>query len=243
MRRLIRVLPDAAALAAAGAEEFARAASASTGAFRAALSGGSTPKALYALLAQDPLRTRVPWSRVEIFFGDERCVPPDHPDSNFRMVDEVLLRHVPLEPSRVHRVRTELPPDEAARRYADELNGPRFDWIFLGLGTDGHTASLFPGTSAVGESTKRVVAVWIEAKRSHRVTITLPVIDAAEKVVFVVSGEDKAEMVRLILETAADESRPASLVRANEGETLWLLDRAAASRLSSGGLPTDGAIR
>lgn len=229
---MIRVLPDAAALAAAGAEEFARAASASTGAFRVALSGGSTPKALYELLAQDPLKSRVPWSCVEVFFGDERCVPADHPDSNFRMAAAALLGKVPLEPSRLHRVPTELPPDEAARRYADGLRGPRFDWVFLGLGPDGHTASLFPGTPAVTELKARAVAVWVEEKRSHRVTITRPVIDAAKKVVFLVAGADKAEMVRRVLEEPPTEALPASLIAPEGGELLWLLDAAAASRLT-----------
>jgi 6-phosphogluconolactonase len=234
MRRLIRVLPDQTSLAAAAAEAFAAAASASDGAFRVALSGGNTPKALYALLAAEPLRARVPWSRVEVFFGDERCVPPDHPDSNFRMAEEVLLSRVPLEPSRIHRVRTELAPEEAARRYSDELRGPRFDWIFLGLGPDGHTASLFPGSAAVNELKVRATSVWVEEKKSHRVTITRPVIDAAKKVVFVVAGADKAEMVRRVVEEPADPAFPASLVAPTGGDLIWLLDAAAASLLKPG---------
>lgn len=233
MRRLIRVLSDPAELAAAAAGEFARASGAhkGKGTFRAALSGGSTPKALYARLAAEPLRSRVPWARVELFFGDERCVPPDDPDSNYRMAREALLSRVPVPPERVHRVLTERTPEEAARLYADEVRGPRFDWIFLGLGPDGHTASLFPGTAAVEEKEKLAVSVWVPEKKTRRVTLTLPVLNAAAKVVFVVSGADKADAVRRVLEEPASPAVPASLVRPEAGELLWLLDAAAASGL------------
>jgi len=234
MRRLIRVLRDPDELAAAAAGEFARAAGSSRGTFRAALSGGDTPRALYERLAAEPLRSRVPWARVEFFFGDERCVPPDHPDSNYRMAREALLARVPVAPERVHRVPTELPPEEAARRYAEEVRGPRFDWVFLGLGADGHTASLFPGAAAVGERSAPAVAVWSEERKSHRVTLTRPVFDAAAKVVFVVAGAGKAEAVRRVLEEPPSEALPASLIRPESGELLWLLDAAAASRLAPG---------
>jgi 6-phosphogluconolactonase len=148
-----------------------------------------------------------------------------------------LLSRVPIPPENIHRVPAELPdPEEAARRYADVLRrelgaAPRFDWIFLGMGEDGHTASLFPGTAAVRESQKLTAAVWVEAKKTHRVTLTLPVLDAAAKVVFLVAGAAKAETARRVLEEPADEARPASLVRPDRGELVWLLDHEAASRL------------
>ena len=231
-RRLI--LPDPAALAAAAAEEFTRAASESWGPFRVALSGGSTPKALYALLAAD--KVRVPWERVHVFWGDERCVPPDHADSNYRMARETLLSHVPVPAEHVHRIEAELP--DAAERYEETLlrefdSLPRFDWIFLGLGADGHTASVFPGTTAVAEQKKLVMSVRVEEKKANRITLTLPVLNAAKRVAFVVAGGDKAEAVRAVLDGGASTSRPASLVAPARGELLWLLDRAAASRLSA----------
>lgn len=232
MRRLIRVFPDAAALAQGAAAAFADAAAASAGPFRAALSGGATPRPLYELLAREPLRARVPWDRLDFWFGDERCVPTDSPDSNFRMASAALLGRIPLSSSQVHRVLTELSPEEAARRYAADLGQTRLDWAFLGLGPDGHTASLFPGTPAVTESSRRAVSVWVPEKRSHRVTLTLPVLNAAAAVAFVVSGADKADMVRRVLEGPADPALPASLVRPERGDLLWFLDRAAASRLT-----------
>ena len=248
MRRLL-ILPDAAALAAAAAEEFVRAASAATGPFRVALSGGSTPKALYALLRDEaaPYRARVPWERLHVFWGDERCVPPDSPDSNYGEARAALLSKTPIRPENVHRIPAELADaDEAARRYEATLlrefgGPPRFDWIFLGMGADGHTASLFPGTPAVQETVKLVVAVWVAEKKSRRVTLTVPVLNAAARVAFLVAGADKAETARLALEGGSSASRPASLVSPERGESLWLLDRAAASRLAS--LPREGGIR
>ena len=235
-RRLI--LDDAAALAAAAAEEFIRAASASTGVFRVALSGGTTPKILYELLADEnaPYRARVPWDRLHFFWSDERCVPPDHPDSNYRMAYDAMLSRVPVPPAHVHRIDGELADaGEAAGRYEDLIVAqfdalPRFDWIFLGMGADGHTASLFPGTMAVVEKKKLVTDVWIESKKSHRVTLTFPVLNVAKTVAFLVAGADKAETARMVLEGEPSIERPASLV-APRGELLWLLARAAASRL------------
>jgi 6-phosphogluconolactonase len=233
MRRQL-VLPDAAALAAVAAKEFVRAVSSSSGPFRVALSGGSTPRALYSLLAgEEP-----PWSRLHFFWSDERCVPPDHADSNYRMASEALLSRVPLPPANVHRIEGELADaDEAARRYEVEIRRdfagaePRFDWIFLGLGADGHTASLFPGTTAVAETKKLATSVWVPDKRSHRVTFTLPLLNAAKTVAFLVSGSDKAEIARQVLEEPPSRTRPASLVNPS-GELLWFLDRDAAARLA-----------
>jgi 6-phosphogluconolactonase len=239
MSRRVHVLPDAAVLAAAAAGEFTRAAASSKGPFRVALSGGSTPKAFHALLAdaQGPYRARVPWDRVHFFWGDERCVPPDHPDSNYRMAVETLLSKVPVPPEHVHRILGELPKaDEAAEKYEETILSkfdglPRFDWIFLGMGPDGHTASLFPGTMAGVEQKKLVTSVWVEEKKSHRVTLTLPVLNASKNIAFVVSGSDKADTAQKVLEEAPSASHPASLVSPSRGELLWLLDRPAASRL------------
>jgi len=240
MRR-VQIVPDAAALAAAAAEEFTRAAAASSGPFRVALSGGSTPKALNALLADEsaPYRARMPWDRIHFFWSDERCVPPDHPDSNYRMAQESLLSRVPVPPANVHRIPAELPnPDEAADIYEEtivaEFDGlPHFDWIFLGMGPDGHTASLFPGNLAVAEQKKLVTAVWVPQMKTHRVSFTLPILNSARKVVFLVAGPEKADTARLVLEEAPSAARPSSLVQPLRGELLWLLDKAAALRLKS----------
>ncbi len=203
--------------------------------FRAALSGGSTPKRLYALLASEPYRSCVDWRSVELFFGDERCVPPEHRDSNFKTIDEALLSHVP---AKVHRVRGELPPREAALHYEKEIRRafsfeagiPSFDLIILGLGADGHTASLFPGAEALDETDRLAVEVYVERLDNWRVTLTLPVLNAARKVLFLVSGREKAEIVREIT-GGPGGGYPASLVRPSEGSVLWLLDKAAASLL------------
>jgi 6-phosphogluconolactonase len=241
MSRRIHVLPDAAVLAAAAAGEFTRAAASSKGPFRVALSGGSTPKAFHALLADasGPYRARVPWDRVHFFWGDERCVPPDHPDSNYRMAMETLLSKVPVAPENIHRIPAELPDAAVAAEHYEEtllheFDGlPRFDWIFLGMGPDGHTASLFPGTMAVVEQKKLVTSVWVEEKKTHRVTLTLPVLNASKNIAFVVAGPDKADTARRVLEEAPSAASPASLVSPSRGELLWLLDRAAASRLKT----------
>ncbi|MFL5264689.1 MAG: 6-phosphogluconolactonase [Anaeromyxobacteraceae bacterium] len=240
-----RVAPDAAALMHVAAEEVAsRAASAvqARGRFTIALSGGSTPRALYALLADPaaPFRARVPWDAVQVFFGDERHVPPDHADSNYRMAREALLGLVPIRPESVHRVRGELPDaDEAALEYEAELSEafalregerPRLDVALMGMGPDGHTASLFPGSAALGEEARLVVAPYVPKFGVHRVTLTLPVFAAARAVVFLVAGADKAERVAEVLGGRAPQL-PAARVRPEEGELLWLLDAAAATSL------------
>lgn len=240
----LRVLEDPAALAAAAAREFAaRAAHAvrARGRFAVALAGGSTPKAAYELLATEHAGG-VDWRRVHFFFGDERPVPPDHPDSNYRMAREALLSRVPA--GSVHRMRGELPPGEAARRYEEELRGffagervPRFDLILLGLGEDGHTASLFPHTEALDETTRLAAANPVPELGTTRITLTLPVINAARAVIFLVSGGGKAEALRAVLGGPAggeDPRRyPAGLVRPG-GELLWLVDRPAAALLNGG---------
>ncbi|MFI5347554.1 MAG: 6-phosphogluconolactonase [Elusimicrobiota bacterium] len=235
MRRVLK-LPDARELSFAAAGEFTRAVSAvKKGKVHVALSGGNTPRVFHALLASEPFRSRIPWDRLHFFWGDERRVPPDHVESNYRMAMETLLSHVPVPPANIHRVPVE--DSDPASAYQSLLiremgDAPRFDWIFLGLGPDGHTASLFPGTPAV-QAGGLVCDGYMAAKDSRRITFTLPLINAAAKVAFVVSGADKAEMVTSILENPPTSAHPASLVSPAKGDLLWLLDRDAASRLKT----------
>lgn len=237
--RKIEIFPDAPALAAAAAEAFVRAAAASTGPFRVALSGGHSPRGLYALLADEaaPYRARVPWERLRFFWSDERCVPPTHPDSNFKTANDALLSRVPIRPEQVHRILAELPvAADAADRYEktirSEFEGPPiFDWIFLGMGPDGHTASLFPGTKALAERNKLVAANWVEGQKAYRVTFTLPILNSAKNIIFLVAGPDKADMARKVLSEAPSAARPSSLVLPPRGNIRWFLDKAAARLL------------
>jgi 6-phosphogluconolactonase len=233
----IRTYPDAASLARAAAEHcvtLATAAIAARGQFVVALSGGSTPRATYKLLASDELAARVDWPRVHVFWGDERCVPPDHPESNYRMARETLLDHVPLPTRNVHLIQGELPPDQAATAYQAELEavlgaGGRFDLILLGMGEDGHTASLFPSTAALHEQTRWVVAHYVDKLRAWRVTLTPVIINAAAHVTFLVSGAGKAERLREVLDGPHQpDVLPAQIVRPTDGRLLWLADAAAA---------------
>jgi 6-phosphogluconolactonase len=244
----LRILEDLDTLARAAAEEItglAESAIAAQGRFTIVLSGGSTPKPVYRLLAEAPYRDRILWDRVYVFWGDERHVPPDHPDSNFGMAHDELLSKVPLPPDNIHRVRAEKTDAErAAREYEwtlrsafnlDEGQVPRFDLVLLGLGADGHTASLFPGSDAVRERTRLVAAPWVSAQSSFRITLTLPVLNRAACALFVVSGEEKAEALRSVLEGDLQPDRfPAQGVRLDEGRVLWFVDRAAARLLRRG---------
>jgi 6-phosphogluconolactonase len=237
--------PDSTALTRAAAEEIAsraEAAIAAQGRFTIALSGGSTPRPIYRLLAEQPYRDRILWDRVHVFWSDERHVPPDHPDSNFGMAHDELLSKVPLPAGNIHRVRAEKPDAElAAHEYEwtlrsafnlDEGQVPRFDLVLLGLGSDGHTASLFPGSDAVRERTRLVVAPWVSAHSGFRITMTLPVLNRAASALFVVSGEEKAEALRSVLEGDLQPDRfPAQAVRLDEGRLLYFADRAAARLL------------
>ncbi len=234
---------DPTALAKAAAEEVARLAvqaAAARGSFAVALAGGSTPRALYRLLAGTPLRERIPWAQVDAFFGDERAVPPDHEQSNYRMASEALLDRVPL--AGVHRIRGELGAAEAAARYEDDLRAhfgerefPVFDLVLLGLGTDGHTASLFPGSPALLERRRWVVAGPGPAPSAERITLTVPVLERARAAVFLVSGADKAEALRRLLSPRpGDEPPPAARIRF-EGEARVLADGAAVGGLEAGG--------
>jgi 6-phosphogluconolactonase len=238
----LTVLPDADALARAGAELFvrdARDAVAARGRFTVALSGGSTPKKLYALLADEPaLRDAVPWDKVHLFWGDERYVPADHPDSNFRMTREAMLDKLAMPAANVHRIATEQPPAEAAAAYERHLRDffgladgqfPRFDLVYLGMGPDGHTASLFPGTWAVRETKAIVAWPWVDKFSTYRITLTPPAINAAARVAFLIGGKDKTERLREVREGPHEPDRlPSQTVRPTSGELVWLVDRAAA---------------
>jgi 6-phosphogluconolactonase len=250
---LVCVFPEISSLAQAAAETFvglAEQALARSGNFYVALSGGSSPKALYCLLSGPDYVARLDWQRTHIFWGDERCVPPDHADSNYHMAWESLLRHVPIPAGNIHRMRGEIEPQAAAQEYevllrtffaqsktqpgsgtVPENRGP-FDLILLGLGADGHTASLFPGSPTLDEQGRWVLAVEHTTPPSplvNRLTLTLPAINAAKWVLFLVAGKEKAEAVRLALRPSESGApkKPAQLVRPASGNILWLLDQAA----------------
>jgi 6-phosphogluconolactonase len=244
--REILVCRDLEEISQRAAEVFVRLANraiASSGRFAVALSGGSTPKALYSLLASDQFRERVPWSKVHLFWGDERCVPPDHPDSNYRMTRESLLVHVPLPQENIHRMPAEQEDhDHAAAEYEQTLRAffslamgemPRFDLVLLGMGDDGHTASLFPGTVALEETDRLVVANYVEKLKAHRLTLTASVINHAAAVVFLIAGESKAAVLKEVLEGEYQPWRlPAQLIRPIAGKLWFIIDRAAAGSLS-----------
>jgi 6-phosphogluconolactonase len=241
----VRTYLDAASLARAAADHFvalAVEAIALRGRFAVALAGGSTPRATYELLASDELAPRVDWPRVHVFWGDERCVPPDHSDSNHRMARETLLDRVSLPARNAHRVPGELEPEQAAAAYEHTLRSffaqssegllPRFDLVLLGMGDDGHTASLFPGTAALRERTHWVVAHYVDKLGAWRVTLTPVAINAAAHVTFVVSGAGKSERLREVLAGPYQpDVLPAQIVQPIDGHLLWLVDAAAAVRL------------
>jgi 6-phosphogluconolactonase len=242
----IQVCSSADDLSLAAGEQFARVTSEAVtlrGRCAVALAGGSTPRGLYQALAHTAsLRARVPWAHIHFFWGDERCVPPDHADSNFRMAHEALLSSVAVAGDHVHRMAGELlDASVAARLYESEILAtlhpreqmPRIDLILLGLGTDGHTASLFPGTPALDERQRLCVDNVVPASGARRITLTLPLINAARTVMFVVSGADKASIVRAIHHRQGSQGAlPAQLVQP-DGELLWMLDRDAARLLGS----------
>jgi len=231
----VKVLPDPAAVAAEAAERVTRAAAdavAAAGRFSIALAGGSTPKALYELLATDAYRNRIDWANVEVYFGDERTVPPDHPDSNYRMAREALLAKVPVPESNVHRMRGEIDPEQAAKEYGQLLkdrfgdSGP--DMVLLGMGDDGHTASLFPGTPALHEPKHRCVANPVPKLNTTRLTMTAPFINRAADVILLVTGASKAARLAEVLEGPRDPDRlPVQLIQPTTGRLAWLVDVAA----------------
>jgi 6-phosphogluconolactonase len=240
--REIRVVNSAADLFQFAAGEFAKTAEeavAAKGRFCVALSGGSTPKGLYSLLASGATPA-IPWDKVFFFWGDERHVPPDDPDSNYRMTHEALLSKIRARPENVFRIPAEeKDASAAAKAYEQTLRDffhlrpgefPRFDLILLGIGTEGHTASLFPGTLALEETQRLVVANWVEKLHTDRITFTLPVLNSAVCVMFLVSGAGKAEIVQQILE-GSEEELPAQRVHPSDGRLVWLVDRAAGAGL------------
>jgi 6-phosphogluconolactonase len=242
----LQVYPDIPTLSRAVADEFirvGRAALARRGGYTVALAGGSTPRASYALLAQDERGkgTGLAWDKVEVFFGDERPVPPEHLESNFRMAQEALLSHVMVKPQRVHRIRGELEATPAAAEYESAVKTtlvnsvqdiPSFDLILLGMGPDGHTASLFPGSPALQETTRLVCANWVEKLGTSRITFTFPLLNAAAQVLFMVAGADKADMLRRVLKgEPSGATYPAQRVQPTTGRLLWMLDEAAAQQL------------
>jgi len=241
--RTIEVLASATDLFHAAAEEFVRTGRAAIGAqgrFSVALSGGSTPKALYSLLAGN--YASFPWNRTFLFFGDERHVLPTDTESNYRMVHESLLTKITIPSENVFRVPAENPDADAAaseyeaqlRKFFDLKRGefPRFDLILLGLGPDGHTASLFPDSKALEETSRLVVANWVAKFNTHRITFTFPVLNQAADVMFMASGADKADMVHQVLETKPTPPFPSQRVQPSNGKLLWMLDEAAAAKLT-----------
>ncbi len=239
----IRVVKTAAELFEAAAAEFANLAAEAVrarGRFCVALSGGSTPRGLYSLLASGAIPS-IPWDQTLFFWSDERHVPPDHPDSNYRMANQAMLSKVPVPAEHIFRIPGEEKDAEAAAlAYEETLRKvftlqpgefPRFDLILLGLGTDGHTASLFPGSPALNETKRLVVANWVEKLKTDRITFTLPVLNHAACVMFLVSGADKAEILEQILESPGEEL-PAQRVHPANGRLFWLEDHAAAAKLS-----------
>jgi 6-phosphogluconolactonase len=244
----VQIYPDSAALARAAAERIVSLAGDAIGVrgrFSMGLSGGSTPRALYTLLASKEVAPRIDWAQVHVFWGDERCVPPDDSESNYRMARETLLDHVPLSESNVHRMRGEIDPGQAAADYEQVLRSffrrsagpknlaqPRFDLLLLGMGDDGHTASLFPGTAALHERTRWVVENHVEKLDAWRITLTAPVINAAATVIFLVSGEAKAATLRAVLKGPHQpEKYPSQLVRPEHGDLIWMVDTGAAALL------------
>lgn len=245
--RLTR-LANAEAVCRTAAEEFARLAKNALAVrerFRVALSGGSTPKHLYGLLSKPPFSREVPWHQVEFFWGDERAVPPDHPDSNYRMASEALLTKLAIPGAHIHRMPAERPDqDAAARDYQVEIarvfgaspdgDPPAFDLVLLGMGADGHTASLFPDTEALKEAVRWVVANYVPKLASHRLTLTARILNNAACVLFLISGQDKAEALAQVLEGPADPERfPAQLIHPSSGRIMWLVDAGAASKLTN----------
>lgn len=239
---VIEVFDTPDRLMAAAAEAFVECADRAllaSGRFVVALSGGSTPAALYGLLATEPIADRVDWPRVHVFWGDERCVPPDAPASNYRMARERLLDHVPVSPTQVHRIRGEDDPTTAAAACERELRatlaGSRLDLVLLGMGNDGHTGSLFPGTPAVREAERWVIAHRVPgaAAAPWRITFTPPVLNAAADVLFLVTGADKAATLHRVLDGPLDpDALPSQAIAPRDGCVRWLVDAAAAAELA-----------
>ena len=238
---MIQIFPNSEDLARAAAEHFVarcREAVERRGSFTVALSGGSTPKLLFELLADsnEPFRDQIPWPNIHFFWSDERHVPPDHADSNYRMANEAMLSRVPVAQNNIHRVPSENPnAAEAARQYEQTLidtthqSLPQLDLALLGLGPDGHTASIFPGSEVLHETKRLVAAPWVEKFQTYRITMTLPLLNNGASVILLVSGAEKATIVKEVLE--GPPKYPAQAIRPTHGELLWMLDKNAASEI------------
>ncbi len=248
MRPTLQIVAQPAELYRAAAEIFVRIAQqavAANGRFSVALAGGSTPKGLYSLLASDPaLRAALPLDGMHFFWGDERHVPPEHADSNFRMAQQAMLAKFPADAQQVHRIAGENPDAaQSADEYENSLRVffrltaaefPRFDLVLLGIGPDGHTASLFPGTAALEERSRIVVSNWVEKLNTDRVTLTAPAINHAANVLILVCGADKAGALQAVLEGPREPRRlPAQLIAPHDGAATWLIDEAAAQLLEN----------
>jgi 6-phosphogluconolactonase len=249
VEREIRILADGAAIARRAVQEFVQAAASAVrerGSFNVALAGGSTPKAFYSLLVNDAaLRSQVPWDKIHLFFGDERHVAPDHSDSNFRMATEAMISKARLKPEQVTRIKGEYPDaDQAALEYEKALREyfklkdgeyPRFDLVFAGMGNEGHTLSLFPGTKALHADGRIAVRNWVGKLYTDRITLTAPAASNAAQVIFMVTGADKALALKGVLEGPFEpEQLPAQLLQPKNGKLLWLADAAAGGMLAIG---------
>jgi 6-phosphogluconolactonase len=248
-QRDIRILADPAAITRRAADEFVKAAAeavAKNGAFNVAFAGGSTPKSLYSMLADDPAyRAKIAWDKMRVFFGDERHVPPDSPESNFRMASEALFSKGLLKPEQIARIKGEYPDTEKAaleyeqvlRAYFQLRDGeyPRFDLVLLGMGDEGHTLSLFPGTKALHTTGRIVVRNWVGKFYTERITLTAEAVNHANRVMFLITRADKAPALKAVLEGPYEpEQLPAQLIQPVSGNALWLIDRDAAKMLTVG---------
>lgn len=236
---VIEVFSDADEIARQAARLFSSLATRScqlSGRFTVALSGGSTPRRLFSVIATTPYLESIRWEKIFFFWGDERCVAPDHPESNYRMAYQTLLTKVPVPSGNIFRIPAEDPdPHRAAQNYSDAIRDffapapPRFDLVFLGMGTDGHTASLFPGTTALTVSDRIAVANYVEKFNAWRITLTAATINAAHHIVFLVTGEDKAEPLKDVIEgEKLPDIYPSQLISPTDGTLHWMVDRAAA---------------
>ena len=247
-QREVQIFPEAGALTRRAAEEFLKSvaeAVAQKGSFTVALAGGSTPKALYSQLADEPLRSQIPWEKLHFFFGDERHAPPDGAESNFRMANEALFSKGAIKPEQITRIKGEYADTEkAALEYEQALHGyfklkvgeyPRFDLVLLGMGEEGHTLSLFPGTKALHATDRIVVRNWVGKLYTERITLTATAANHASRVIFMVTRADKAPALKAVLEGPYEpEQLPAQLIQPASGKLLWLVDQAAGSMLETG---------
>jgi 6-phosphogluconolactonase len=241
-RPRVRVFHDLEILSRAAAEFFgalAKKAIVTRGTFTVALSGGSTPRYLYTLFGSSPWRENIDWKHVHVFWADERCVPADHRESNFKLANDAFMSKAALSDENIHRIEGERGPDQAAQQYERKLRAffgtgavPVFDLILLGVGEDGHTASLFPGTAAIREQDRLVAPVHLTLPQLDRVTLTLPMLNHAAEVLFLVSGRAKAKVVQAIMEKKNQAHVPAGLVRPAHGNSTWFVDAEAAGLLT-----------